>query len=242
MPTPNRVSDKGHVLRALRQQCWTDGCMLWLAEFEDLRLMVGLMHHARGYTSDDGRALSSTELVRLLVLGGKLQVEACVAQCVDKVKKAMESLDPAAAMEVLESVPSEMDGVEGVGTLRNAALYFLLKAIRAHRVGGDELRRAWGVVIECIEENDAGKAPAEARVWEPVDEMLADYLLEDELKDKVADAVAGYLGPIDKLWEGGRGPASCWSEGLSDGVKVSPFPSRRPGVVRTDGVLVRSCR
>jgi hypothetical protein len=167
------------------------------------------------------------EVVRLLVLGGKLQVEACVAQCVDRLKADMEGLDPGAAMEVLESVPSEMDGRKDVAALRNTASYFLLKAIKAERVMGVELQRAWGIVIKCIEGRAASKDAVEARVWEPVNHMLSEDKLGAEVKGAVADAVARYLGPIHKLWEGGEGLEWCWSEGLSRGAKVSPFNPRR---------------
>jgi hypothetical protein len=201
-----------------------------MTECEDLRLMIRLMHHARGYTSDGGRALSSEELVRLLVLGGKLQVEACVAQCVDRLKAGMKGLDPGAAMEVLESVPSEMDGVKGVEALRSRGLYFLLKAIKAERLAGVELQRAWGIVIKCIEQRSAAKAPLEARGWDPVRDMLAADSLGEEIEGAVADAVARYLGPIHKLWRGRKISISRWSEGLSKGAKVSPIGARLVGV------------
>jgi hypothetical protein len=84
------------------------------------------------------------------VLGGKLQVEACVAQCVDKVGAALSDEDPGPAMEVLESVPSELDGRKDVEALRNKGLYFLLKAIRTGRVVGVELQRAWSIVVDFI--------------------------------------------------------------------------------------------
>jgi hypothetical protein len=94
------------------------------------------MHALRGYTSDGARALSLSELLRLLVLGGKLQVEACVDQCVDKVKEALDvdGKDPGAAMEVLESVPSEMDGRKDVAALRNTAFSCLITAMIVKRM------------------------------------------------------------------------------------------------------------
>jgi hypothetical protein len=108
---------------------------------------------------------------------------------------------------------------------RCGSLYFLLRTIRAERVGGAELLRAWGIVIKCIAERDAGKAPLEARVWEPVRDMLSEGKLGDDVKGGLADALARYLGPVHKLWEGGRGEAFCWSEGFSTGATVSACSS-----------------
>jgi hypothetical protein len=73
-----------------------------LAECEDLRLLLRLIHSMRGYTSDGPRPLSLAEVVRLLVLAGKLQVEPFAVQCVDKVGTALSEEDPGPSMEVLE--------------------------------------------------------------------------------------------------------------------------------------------
>jgi hypothetical protein len=126
---------------------------LRLAECEDLRLLIGLIHGGTGYCVDEGRALSLAELVRLLVLGGKLQVEAC---SVAKLKAAVTGKDPGTAMEVLESVPSEMDGRKGVKALRHKALYYLLLALNPEGTALAEVGRAWGIVVNFIEERAEG--------------------------------------------------------------------------------------
>jgi hypothetical protein len=41
---------------------------------------------------------------------------------------------------------------------------------------------------------------------------------------KVQSAVVRYLGPIHRLWAAGPWTRCCWSEGLSDKVKVRPLP------------------
>jgi hypothetical protein len=124
-------------------------------------------------------------------------------------------------------VGAERDGRgQGRGDPAEQAVYFLLEAIKAGRVAGAELQRAWGIVVTCIEKRSASEAPLEARVWEPVRDMLLKGKLGDEIKGELADALARYLGPVHCLWKQGRELASCWSQGLSKGVKVSPFNPR----------------
>jgi hypothetical protein len=50
-----------------------------LAECSDLQLLLRLMQAGRGYLKDGDVALEPRQLLRLAVLGGKVQVPACVA-------------------------------------------------------------------------------------------------------------------------------------------------------------------
>jgi hypothetical protein len=198
------------------------------------------MHALRGYTSDGERALSLSELLRLLVLGGKLQVEACVAQCVDKVKEALDvdGKDPGAAMEVLESVPSEMDGRKDVEALRNQAFLFLLMAMIVKRVAPAEVGRAWGIVVSFIEERAEGRSMVEGDAWGALETLLSVNSPGEEVKGKVAAAVARYLGPVHRLWAAGPWQRRCWSQGLSAKVRVSPYPPPiEPRPLRLKGYL-----
>jgi hypothetical protein len=179
------------------------------------------MHYGTGYCVDEGRTLSLAELVRLLVLGGKLQVEACVAQCVDKVGAAVTGKDLGAAMEVLESVPSELDGRKDVAALRNKAFYHLLMAMQEPTASATIQQRAWGIVVNVIEERGEGESMVEARAWDVLDDILYSKSVEDEVKGKVGTAVARYLGPVHRLWAVGPWTRCCWSKGLSAKVLVS---------------------
>jgi hypothetical protein len=194
-----------------------------LSECEDLRLLIGLMHQVTGYTSSRGHDLSLAQRVRLLALGGKLQVEACVAQCVDKVERVLRNKDAEAAMVVLESVPSEMEGREDVAALRKTAFDQLLSAMDPPRRAPKQMGRAWGVVVNFIEEK-AGSM-LEAWVWGVLESMLRSESVGDEVKEQVGTAVARYLGPVHRLWAPRPAMTCCWSEGLSAKVKVSLLTS-----------------
>jgi hypothetical protein len=169
-------------------------------------------------------------LVRLLVLGGKLQVEACVAQCVDNVGTALRAVlglsvgNPTEAMEVLESVPSEMDGRKDVEALRNQALHYLLLAM-GEPMTDAILQRAWGIVVSFIEERAQGKSVVQKPAWSVLEELLERDVVGDETKGELANAVARYLGPIHRLWAAGPWTETCWSQGLSEKVKVSAPPA-----------------
>jgi hypothetical protein len=63
---------------------------------------------------------------------------------------------------------------------------------------------------------------------------------------RLGRAVAGYLGPIHRLWAPGRRVKDCWSEGLSAKVKVSAisrvstFLSKEPSRLLSN-ILLRPC-
>jgi hypothetical protein len=190
------------------------------AECEDLRLLIGLMHSGSGYCEHEGRALSLAEVVRLLVLGGKLQVEACVAQCVDKLKQVLCEEDPGPAMELLESVPSEMDGRKDVEALRNLAFFCLVTVMESKGTALTNAGRAWGIVVSFIEEKTEGDSLIEAQAWNVLDDVLESKSLGDEIKGKVGTAVARYLGPVHRLWSAGPWTDCCWSAGLSSKAQV----------------------
>jgi hypothetical protein len=187
--------------------------------------MIRLIHAARGYTSDGARDLSLSELLRLLVLGGKLQVEACVAQCVDKVGMQLGYGSSAPAMEVLEGIPNEMDGVKGVAGLRDRAFIRLTETIR-HRILETTLElRAWRLVIAAIEAQAKTANGVEARLWKLVDDSIALRRL-GEAKPEVERMVVRYLGPLHRLWEvDSTWSVSWWSEAIPAKAKVRHCPS-----------------
>jgi hypothetical protein len=166
------------------------------AECEDLRLLCRLMQGLKRvpYTRDGDQPLAHSQLVRLVILASKLQVQACVSECAVELGRVM---GVEVALEVLERVPSEMDACVEVRTLRRLAREMLIYAIDG-KVEGEEARRVFAVVGGLIEEK----------------------AFEISERDDLQRAVAFYLGPIHKLWDSGPFVAGGWAEGLSDKVKV----------------------
>jgi hypothetical protein len=147
--------------------------------------------------------------VRLVILASKLQVPTCLTECAVELGRVM-SVE--VALEVLGSVPSEMDGCPEVRTLREKAREALIGAIEA-KVEGLE---AW-------------------RVFTVVGKLLEEKAFQISEHDDLERAVVGYLGPIHKLWDSGPFVGRSWAEGLSDKAKVGSrsrtevFVPFRPG-------------
>jgi hypothetical protein len=150
----------------------SDICPCTSAECEDLRLLCRLMQGLKGvpYTRDGDRPLSHSQLVRLVILASKLQVHTCVSECAVELGRVM-SVE--VALEVLERVPSELDGSAEVCTLRQQARDALIGAIEA-KVEGEEVGRVLAMVGSLLE--------AEA--------------FEEAEVERLRTAIAGYLGPV----------------------------------------------
>jgi hypothetical protein len=88
------------------------------------------MHGLKGvpYTRDGDQPLGPSQLVRFVILASKLQVPTCVSECAVELGRVM---NVEVAMEVLEHVPSELDGRPEVRTLRQQARAELISAIEA---------------------------------------------------------------------------------------------------------------
>jgi hypothetical protein len=151
------------------------------------------------YTRDGDRPLAHSQLVRLVILASKLQVQACVSECAVELGRVM-SVE--VALEVLERVPSEMDACAEVRTLRHQAREALISAIEA-KVEGEEARRVLAMVGGLLEEE----------------------AFKDGEVERLQKATTGYLGPVHKLWDSGHITSWGWVAGLSDKAKVR-CPSR----------------
>jgi hypothetical protein len=125
----------------------------------------------------------------------------CVKECVDEVTKAVTGKNPGPALEVLEGIPSEMDGVEDVEALRRLALGCVIEGIRACKFAALKLR-AWRLVIATMEAQAKTAGGVEGRLWTLVGDMAAQSLL-GEAKPEVERMVVRYLGPLHRLWGGG---------------------------------------
>jgi hypothetical protein len=110
-----------------------------LAEKDDLMLFFTLLHAGKGYLQRDGNPVERTQLVRLLVLGAKLQANACVAQCAAELGAT--ALDLETALGVMEGVPAEMGA------------YHEVKALRGH---------AWNALVKHVEVRDHNPTDNEA--------------------------------------------------------------------------------
>jgi hypothetical protein len=98
-----------------------------LTEKDDLMLFFTLLHEGKGYLHHDGNSVERIQLVRLLMLGAKLQADDCVRQCATKLgAKAMEL---ETVLAVMEAVPSEMDAYLDVRALREGAWDALVKHV-----------------------------------------------------------------------------------------------------------------
>jgi hypothetical protein len=172
-------------------------------------VLLRLMQAGRGYLKDGDRSLEPRELLRLAVLGGKVQAPACVTQCAAALGANMSVED---AVEVLSSMPGEMDGLEEIRALRHKALDMLVAATY-----GDDNPQLKAKVCACLAGVIGGQEEGEvdARVWRAVGNLLERGGLGDGVMRRLAEAMAEYLWPIHELWEPGRGDGKCWSEGLS---------------------------
>jgi hypothetical protein len=202
-------------------------CCCLLSECRDLLLLLRLMQAGRGYLKDgDVAPFEPRQLLRLAVLGGKVQVPACVTQCAAALGANMTCED---AAELLTFMPGEMDGLEGIRALRHKAFKVLIAATENNTEAklGAKLCACLAGMIEGASqgqeegEGDQGPVEVEARVWRGVANLLQRGGLGDEVVGRLGRAVAAYLGPVHKLWGPGPGWADCWSKGLSAKVKVS---------------------
>jgi hypothetical protein len=87
-----------------------------LTEKDDLMLFFTFLHAGKGYLTHNGEPLEQTQLLRLLVLGAKLQVDDCMAQCATELRT--KAMDLETAVSVMEVVPAEMDAYPEVKALR----------------------------------------------------------------------------------------------------------------------------
>jgi hypothetical protein len=207
--------------------------LLPLSECEDLQLLLRLMQAGRGYLKDgDVAPFEPRQLLRLAVLGGKVQVPGCVAQCAAALGANMTCED---AAELLTCMPGEMDVLQEIRALRHKALDVLVAAterrdIEANRELGAKLCACLAGMIEGASQEGEGEGEGarevEARVWRGMANLLRRGALGlgDDVVARLGQAVAAYLGPIHKLWRPGRRLSVCWSDGLSARVKVSAIP------------------
>jgi hypothetical protein len=168
------------------------------AECEDLRLLCRLMQGLKGvpYTRDGDHPVSHSQLVRLVILASKLQVKTCVSECAVELGRVM-SVD--VAKEVLDHVPSEMDGWPEVRRLRQQARGVLIRAVQG-KIRGQDMRRVFALVGGLLEEK----------------------AFEIRELDELQRAVAFYLGPVHELWSSGPTEGGGWKDHLSDMAKVRP--------------------
>jgi hypothetical protein len=155
-----------------------------LAESLDLQLLLRLIQAGRGYLKDGDRALEPRELLRLAVLGGKVQVPACVAQCAAALGADMTSED---AAELLTCMPGEMDGLEEIRALRHKALDVLVTATETDTEAelGAKVCACLTAMIEGASQ-EGGAGEVEARVWRVVGNLADKGAVEEQL-----DAAAG---------------------------------------------------
>jgi hypothetical protein len=146
------------------------------------------------YTRDGDRPLAHSQLVRLVVLASKVQVQTCVSECSVELGRVM---NVEVGMEVLERVPSELDACAEVRTLRQQARTALISAIEA-TVEGEDMHRMLAVVGGQLEEQ----------------------AFEEGEEGRLQQAIVAYLGPVHKLWDAGPYVDRGWTEGLSDKAKV----------------------
>jgi hypothetical protein len=101
--------------------CWpaTDKAIVASAEKDDLMLFFTLLHEGKGYLQHDGDSLERNQLLRLLMLGAKLQANDCVRQCAAELWVKAAHLET--ALGVTEAVPAEMDAYPEVKALRGQA-------------------------------------------------------------------------------------------------------------------------
>jgi hypothetical protein len=95
-------------------------------------LFFALLGEGKGYLQHDGKSLEGTQMVRLLVLGAKLQADDAMAQC--RKELGATPMQLATALGLTEVVPAEMDA------------YFEVKALR---------EQAWTTVVQHVEVSDA---------------------------------------------------------------------------------------
>jgi hypothetical protein len=87
-------------------------------------LFFTLLHAGKDY----GKPLECSQLIRLLVLGVKLQADDLVAQCATKL--GVTAMDLETALGLTEAVPAEMDAYGEVKTLREHAWVALVKNVK----------------------------------------------------------------------------------------------------------------
>jgi hypothetical protein len=158
-------------------------------ECEDLQVLLRLMQSGRGYLKDGDRFFEPRQLLRLAVLGGKVQVPACVAQCAAQLAANMTGED---AVELLSSMPDEMDGLEEIKALRDKALDVLVAATERKpeaQLGG----RLCACLAAMIEEQEEGEV--EARVWRAVGNLPEQGALEAERWGRWSGPWRGSWGP-----------------------------------------------
>jgi hypothetical protein len=102
-----------------------------VAEKDDLMLFFTLLHAGKGYLQHNGESLQRDQLLRLLVLGAKLQADECIGQCAAELGVKAAHLET--ALGVMEEVPAEMDAYPDV------------RAVREH---------AWDALVEHVEVSD----------------------------------------------------------------------------------------
>jgi hypothetical protein len=95
-------------------------------------LFFSLLHAGEGYLKHEGEPLEKTQLLRLLVLGVKLQADKVVAQSATELGAT--AMDLQMALGVMEAVPAEM------------CAYPEIKTLREH---------SWNALVERVEVSDA---------------------------------------------------------------------------------------
>jgi hypothetical protein len=163
-----------------------------LAEKDDLMLFFTLLHAGKGYLHHEGNPLEQTQLLRLLMLGVKLQADDCVAQCAAELGAKARDLET--ALTVVEAAPAEVEAYPEIKTLREHAWSTFRKHVevskacvsRDNAVGGAEARTnrripsgrsrtgrrwpwcsTWGRCTSCGQGAQHSLLIAKTRMWAP---------------------------------------------------------------------------
>jgi hypothetical protein len=105
----------------------TDSRVHW-AEKDDVLFFLAHLHADKSHPSETGLSrFERGQVLRLLVLGVKLQADDFVAQCTTELGAT--AMDLETALGVMEAVPGEMDAYPEVKALREYASSTLVKHV-----------------------------------------------------------------------------------------------------------------